>query len=891
MLFALLFFIFSAVTATTGSYDSRRFDGAFMDNVRNHVEFLTRGERNIFNLGHLEASKNYLVEQLTEDGLTTLITSETDTDATIATHRTHTVIDSSYDAVWSAEPVTTIQSVIISPETQRHFTWNDPNEFFVMREIHNVITFIPGRNGGNGDTVMFMAHYDSVHQGAMDNAVPVAAMLETIRHILREGYQFDNDLIFVFTDAEEEGMLGAFAFWHQFAGFNDIRGLRNPDNNRIRLGTNFDSMGNGGNILMFETHTNNATLMSAYRRINNNIFTSSLAAMVYSSMDTFTDFDIFGPDVPSLNFANVGGYRVYHTQQDTFENANFRVAGQFADLIYRLAIEFGDFSFMDGHTPVLEQGGRAVFFSYLGSTAAFPFSVSYVLGGLIALMSIILVVLNMKRKSISWGGVFKGGFVQVLTLVATAAMMFLMYFLVTMLLVLFGALPLRGVMSLVFINMPLMIFSMILAGTFAVVFYIIFKKAFAAKGKDVVRGNSMLFVLFGLILSFALPAAGYLFSIAAILLLAVMIAGVLYGEKFREKFKMDFERLFLHTVPMIFAIPVILPVVILGGRVVGAIIFPVFVLLIVLLLGSILPYANYLKPKLNILWAKLPKKTLRIERVVTEQVEDKAKRGKFKEVTEKRVVKEKVTRTYRNRTGVVIMATLATIALLFSGGFGANFHDNLIGGHGWTTIAYDSALILVDNNGVRNLEVRDVVAMHHFQNADGFGGFNWDGDRRAFHKPAPGDLQLHFETPIARNGDLFTFTVAQRYAKASVTLVGVGNVESFVFSNTQIPNIEEIPAGVEYFRVENFNPSHDEITFHFPVAQWGSLTSGGQFFLRIAGEAPSVRAYFTETIFHHYAVEDTVEFRALQDHFRGQDDIYYALRANVIFKRTMTLNA
>ncbi|MEM7586025.1 MAG: M20/M25/M40 family metallo-hydrolase, partial [Acidobacteriota bacterium] len=76
--------------------------------------------------------------------------------------------------------------------------------------ITNVMARLPGRQ--RGSAVMLVGHYDTVpgSPGAGDNAAGVVALLETMR-ALRQGPQLANDVIFLFTDAEESGLLGAQA--------------------------------------------------------------------------------------------------------------------------------------------------------------------------------------------------------------------------------------------------------------------------------------------------------------------------------------------------------------------------------------------------------------------------------------------------------------------------------------------------------------------------------------------------------------------------------------------------------------------------------------------------------------------------------------------------------
>ena len=76
----------------------------------------------------------------------------------------------------------------------------------------NVVARLEGTNDG-GKAFLLMAHYDSVSTapGASDDGAGVASMLETLR-ALKAGPPLKNDVIFLFTDGEERGLLGARAF-------------------------------------------------------------------------------------------------------------------------------------------------------------------------------------------------------------------------------------------------------------------------------------------------------------------------------------------------------------------------------------------------------------------------------------------------------------------------------------------------------------------------------------------------------------------------------------------------------------------------------------------------------------------------------------------------------
>ncbi len=115
---------------------------------------------------------------------------------------------------------------------------------------------ILGRMAGksqNHEAVVIMAHYDSSEgsPGAMDNGSGVAIVLEIARAIT-EGPQPENDLIVLFTDAEEQGVLGAPEFVS-----------RHPWAKSVRAALNFDSV-SVGPVFLWQTSPQNGWLIEQY---------------------------------------------------------------------------------------------------------------------------------------------------------------------------------------------------------------------------------------------------------------------------------------------------------------------------------------------------------------------------------------------------------------------------------------------------------------------------------------------------------------------------------------------------------------------------------------------------------------------------------------------------
>ncbi|MFP4697765.1 MAG: M28 family peptidase [Eubacteriales bacterium] len=176
-------------------------------------------------------------------------------------------------------------------------------------KIKNIVARIPGKKPDNAIAVA--AHYDSVSSsfGTNDNGVNVAAMLECI-NIIKNEPQLENDIIFLFTDAEEEGLMGmkSFANNHKFS--KDIKFLMN-----------FEARGTSGASLMFETTPGNLQTIKKLNKASSNIISNSLMTDIYNLMDNDTDYTVLkDKKIQGLNYAYVGGGHNYHTLGDNLDN-------------------------------------------------------------------------------------------------------------------------------------------------------------------------------------------------------------------------------------------------------------------------------------------------------------------------------------------------------------------------------------------------------------------------------------------------------------------------------------------------------------------------------------------------------------------------------------------
>src|SRR5581483_7420809 len=113
--------------------------------------------------------------------------------------------------------------------------------------VENILAYIPG-SSSNGKAVLLVAHYDGVEAGpgASDDAAGCAALLEAIRAIRARKTPLVHDVIALFTDGEESGLLGAAAFVREHRWAKDVA-----------FALNFEARGTTGRSYMFETGPGN----------------------------------------------------------------------------------------------------------------------------------------------------------------------------------------------------------------------------------------------------------------------------------------------------------------------------------------------------------------------------------------------------------------------------------------------------------------------------------------------------------------------------------------------------------------------------------------------------------------------------------------------------------
>ena len=260
--------------------------------------------------------------------------------------------------------------------------------------VRNIIARLPGSAPG-GRAVLVLAHYDSQPHapGAGDDGAGVAAMLETVR-ALRAGPPLRHDVIWLFSDGEEAGLLGARAF------AADTARLRR----RVGVALNFEGRGNAGPVLTFEVSPSNGWVMREYARAAPYPLASSLFYEAYRHLPNDTDFTpLRQAGITGLNFAFVGGYPYYHSPADTPAHLDLGSLQHHGSYMLSLVRHFGTVLLAQTKAP------DYTFFNPLGTwLVRYPASWNAWLTGLVVSLLLLTVGLAWQRGQLRWGGLLGG---------------------------------------------------------------------------------------------------------------------------------------------------------------------------------------------------------------------------------------------------------------------------------------------------------------------------------------------------------------------------------------------------------------------------------------------------------------------------------------------------
>jgi len=274
--------------------------------------------------------------------------------------------------------------------------------------IYNIIVVLKGTNPTG--SIALVGHYDTVpaSPGANDDGSAVATLLETTRGLIN-GPPLQNDVIILFTDAEEPGQFryGARFFVSNYEYIEDIK-----------LILNFEALGHTGPSIMFETGSNNDWLIEGLSRGAPNpvafSFMSDLYRLIAKGGTDFIAFEEIG--INGMDFSYSFGRTGYHTALDNIESLDERSLQHHGDYAINLTRYYGDLDLIQLTTKA---NGDVVYHSFFGGLLAYyPVSWAIPLVIVSGILLICLVVAGIKRGKLTTRCIALGTIVFSLEIIA-----------------------------------------------------------------------------------------------------------------------------------------------------------------------------------------------------------------------------------------------------------------------------------------------------------------------------------------------------------------------------------------------------------------------------------------------------------------------------------------
>lgn len=233
----------------------------------------------------------------------------------------------------------------------------------------NIIARIEGTDSTKA--LLLLSHYDSAphsaSKGAADDASGLAVILEGLRAFLHEKPKPKNDIIVLFSDAEELGLNGAA----QFVTQSEIA-------KEVGLVLNFEARGTAGpGYMLLEVNGGNSNLVKNFAQAGtSHPVANSMMYSIYKMLPNDTDLTVFREqaDIPGFNFAFIDDHFNYHTVQDDFAHLNPRTIGHQGSYLMPLLAHFSKADLTN-----LKSSHDRVYFSTPLGFVHYPFSANLII--------------------------------------------------------------------------------------------------------------------------------------------------------------------------------------------------------------------------------------------------------------------------------------------------------------------------------------------------------------------------------------------------------------------------------------------------------------------------------------------------------------------------------
>lgn len=283
----------------------------------------------------------------------------------------------------------------LETSVQEGFTLNNKG---LLVKSKNILARIKGTN--NSKALLLLSHYDSAphsfSKGASDDASGVATILEGIRAFLYAKQPHKNDIIILFSDAEELGLNGAALFVNKHPWAKDVG-----------LVINFEARGSSGpSYMLMETNKGNEALVKEFANAKTKYpVSNSLMYSIYKMLPNDTDLTVFREqgNIQGFNFAFIDGHYNYHTQQDDVQHLSKTTLAHQGTYLMPLLKYFSNVD-LNATTSTEDN----VYFSVPFSFITYPFSWVFPMTIIALGLLILFIFIGKAKRVITFREIFRG---------------------------------------------------------------------------------------------------------------------------------------------------------------------------------------------------------------------------------------------------------------------------------------------------------------------------------------------------------------------------------------------------------------------------------------------------------------------------------------------------
>lgn len=282
-----------------------------------------------------------------------------------------------------------IRTLGLEPQVQRTIgTRVIQPGYMISGLVENILVRLPGTDPDGA--ILLLAHYDSSpgSPGALDNGTGTVMLLEILR-ALQAGSPLRQDVIFFFTDGEERGCLGVYAFISEHPWFDEVQ-----------LAINLETFVNGPPTILAVSPENGAWVEALASGLPKPAFVS----IPYHLFDKLsTDATAFlEAGIPTVDIEAPSYTTDYHSNLDKIGVVKPAVQQHSGAQVLALVRSLGNRPDLEMRAP------DETFFPVLGmlvhypNTWAFPFAIA---GGICFLVTLLY---GFRKKALTWIGLGSG---------------------------------------------------------------------------------------------------------------------------------------------------------------------------------------------------------------------------------------------------------------------------------------------------------------------------------------------------------------------------------------------------------------------------------------------------------------------------------------------------